>query len=237
MIFVAANRSSALLLWVMKRILGAALAFALIACGGGDDNTNSTHGAGGDTPARAGTGGNASGNGGSSSTGTVTTSGGAAGDTATPNGSAGGTGSTTPGGTEACVPQGGVCTKPTDCCMNQMAGGRVLESVCVVPPASQPGLSHCAGTCVTGADCVSGCCAPLGNAAVMVCSAPSFCANVCAGAPCNVNGDCCVGTLCVSGGCAAECTTSSECRSGCCALLTGGGYACGPATPSMTCAP
>jgi len=54
------------------------------------------------------------------------------------------------------------------------------------------------------------------------------------GAACVWNSDCCANHLCVNFGdttsCAIECTVDSQCVSGCCADLKGGGGACGPAS-------
>lgn len=51
---------------------------------------------------------------------------------------------------------------------------------------------------------------------------------------CATNSDCCVSHLCVDFGnaiiCAHECTTASQCVSGCCISLEGGGGACGAAS-------
>lgn len=51
-----------------------------------------------------------------------------------------------------------------------------------------------------------------------------------AGGSCVVNGDCCANQLCVEDGttstCLYECTSDSECASGCCAALDGGGGVC-----------
>jgi hypothetical protein len=63
---------------------------------------------------------------------------------------------------DACMDAGDVCGDDIDCC-NYLAGsGYCVDGVC-------------ADSCVTGANCVSGCCAPttMGN---LVCSDASYCA-------------------------------------------------------------
>jgi hypothetical protein len=60
-----------------------------------------------------------------------------------------------------CAAPGAACTTPYDCC----AG-----ATCVTTNGGS-----CASICTLGSQCVSGCCAPLTNASISVCSAPQFC--------------------------------------------------------------
>ena len=60
-----------------------------------------------------------------------------------------------------CHGASGACTANTDCCLNYE---------CV---ATNGGT--CAAICTSNSQCQSGCCAPLSNASVSVCSAPQFC--------------------------------------------------------------
>lgn len=147
----------------------------------------------------------------------------------TGGGAAAGTSGTTAGtgNTAQCVNVGDDCSAGT-CCNG---------STCIIP-AGDMSLNVCAANCLKNSDCTSNCCTKLKNAPSATCSMPELCAPVdCAGAACAVNGDCCAGHLCVGGSCAFECTTSAECQSGCCALLAGGGHACGPVLPGGSCAP
>ena len=57
----------------------------------------------------------------------------------------------------ACTSAGFSCPDPTSCCQG---------STCV---AFSAGQQLCAGNCMTGSDCNSGCCAPLSNSTTMVC--------------------------------------------------------------------
>jgi hypothetical protein len=71
----------------------------------------------------------------------------------------------------ACAPRGfclatcagpsAACTTSLDCCANE---------TCVTTNGGS-----CASLCTVNADCLSGCCAPLSNASVSVCSAFQFC--------------------------------------------------------------
>jgi hypothetical protein len=60
-----------------------------------------------------------------------------------------------------CAEPSDACTSPLDCCSGE---------TCVTTNGGS-----CAALCTVNADCLSGCCAPLGNASVSVCSAYQFC--------------------------------------------------------------
>ena len=136
-------------------------------------------------------------------------------------GSAGG-GTGGDGGTAGiCLPASSACGINGDCC-----NFREGQGYCV--------SGRCADSCALNSDCVSGCCAALeggGNAC-----APTEVCGVCSstGSACSQNGDCCNFRegrgYCVSGRCADSCVLNSDCVSGCCALLEGGGRACAPAS-------
>lgn len=126
----------------------------------------------------------------------------------------------------ACLPPSGDCTGSVNGCCN--------GSTCTTSKGNP--RSFCADNCRTGADCVSGCCAPLGNAATNVCVASAECSPACVGAGELCSGaTCCAGNTCVSSTvsgvrCQANCTSGSQCASGCCAPL--------PNTPTVSvCSP
>ncbi|MET0286817.1 MAG: hypothetical protein ABW352_20210 [Polyangiales bacterium] len=132
-------------------------------------------------------------------------------------------------GTACCAQAGASCAGNDDCC-----GFGDSEAFCVTEPA---GGAICRASCSTGADCQSGCCAPLSGGG-MACFAASQCQNSCAAAnePCQTNADCCGGAgdtqVCVNQGqgpiCADRCTSNAQCQSGCCASLQMGGTVCAP---------
>jgi hypothetical protein len=127
----------------------------------------------------------------------------------------------------SCVPKLETCTQNGDCC-----GYSSGSNYCVDTGTS----AICAIACTSGSQCESGCCAKLQGGG-SVCAPASNCPDTscsATGSSCTKNGDCCGfgggDALCVSGVCAATCSYGSECRSGCCALLTSGSRACGPAS-------
>jgi hypothetical protein len=131
--------------------------------------------------------------------------------------------------TACCAQAGASCSGNSDCC-----GFADKQAFCVNEPA---GGSICRASCSTGADCQSGCCAPLDGGG-MACFAASQCQNDCAAAnePCQTNADCCGGAtdsqVCVNQGqgpiCADRCASNAQCQSGCCAALQLGGTVCAP---------
>ena len=60
-----------------------------------------------------------------------------------------------------CMQAGSACQADTDCCRGE---------TCVTTNGGS-----CAANCTANTDCMSGCCAPLNNSSVSVCSAPQFC--------------------------------------------------------------
>lgn len=131
----------------------------------------------------------------------------------TTTGSGGGGGSSS-----TCVGVGSSCAINNDCCTFRSGTGYCVSG-------------RCADACNSNAECNSNCCAVLvsGNRA---CSGSSACTSSCraTGALCSVNGDCCNflgGTgYCVDDVCRDSCLRNSECVSGCCAPLVGGGSVC-----------
>jgi hypothetical protein len=178
---------------------------ALVVCSCGSVSTVPTSGSGGD-----GSGGSI-GEGGSSATGGSRATGGSPGTGGiTATGGATGT-----GGEPACLSDGTVCTSaPNACC----------SGVCVNDVNDPTQQAICSAVCTADAQCESGCCATLTNSTVKACGAREFCPETCAGAgvACSTNSDCCLNETCVTPSytCAANCTTGSQCQSGCCAALT-----------------
>ena len=125
-------------------------------------------------------------------------------------------------GSPTCLADSVVCTStPNACC----------SGICSADTSDPTQPSYCAASCTTGAECESGCCAPLQGSSQMSCAGVGFCANTCKapGDSCTATEDCCldngISQQCVgvTGGattCASECTTDADCVSGCCALLT-----------------
>ena len=137
--------------------------------------------------------------------------------------SGGGAGSTGGGGggSAACVGVGATCIANNDCCTFRSGTGFCVSG-------------RCADACTANADCNSGCCATLvsGNRA---CNQASACGGTtcrAAGATCATNGECCSfragDGFCVDGACADGCSRNSQCVSGCCGPLIGGGAVCSP---------
>jgi hypothetical protein len=129
------------------------------------------------------------------------------------------------GGGEMCAPKLEACTSNGECC-----GFETGDNFCVDTGSG----TICAIACTSGSQCASGCCASLEGGG-SVCAPAEHCESCRpTGSSCTKNGDCCGFTggeaLCVSGICAATCTYGSDCRSGCCAMLTSGKRACGPAS-------
>lgn len=63
-----------------------------------------------------------------------------------------------------CRDAGAECSETASCCEG---------STCIVTPESS---TLCAANCIAGSECQSGCCAPLRNGIVSVCSPPDYCA-------------------------------------------------------------
>ena len=84
--------------------------------------------------------------------------------------------------------------------------------------------NYCAAVCTDDTQCNTGCCATLANSTTKACGQRGFCPETCAqaGVACTGTADCCANETCVtpSNTCAANCTTGSQCASGCCAALT-----------------
>jgi hypothetical protein len=126
------------------------------------------------------------------------------------------------------------CAKDADC----GSGGHCIAAVTNETTNAKPipGLSACFNGCGADGDCSTGCCRALpgSSEAGKVClTAAACCAQ--AGSSCATSADCCGGALnqavCVSeaaGGaiCRATCSANTDCQSGCCAPLEGGGSAC-----------
>jgi hypothetical protein len=127
-----------------------------------------------------------------------------------------------------CQAPGDSCTDTNQCCMSGPTVGP-LGAVCISND------NQCHAMCNTGSDCSSGCCAGVTGQSYGVCAPSSDCSSCSSpGQSCSVNGDCCMsgtgvgpdGAGCVNGSCAACCTASSQCTSGCC-IETQPGDACG----------
>lgn len=127
-----------------------------------------------------------------------------------------------------------ICLEPGEDC-STMNDGCCNGSMCVSDVGSTDGV--CAAICNSNNQCVSGCCATLTSGLASVCSPPEYCPIVCSpanelcgnNAPGNV---CCEDTRCVIdtdgvNRCAAKCTSSEQCVSGCCSPLTDGQLVCG----------
>jgi hypothetical protein len=130
-------------------------------------------------------------------------------------GSTGNGGSTGAGGAPSCLANSTDCTStPNACC-----SGVCLENL------NDPSQAHyCAAVCTADSQCESGCCATLSDSTTKACGQRGFCPETCAaaGVACTTSADCCANETCVtpSNTCAANCTTGSQCESGCCAALT-----------------
>jgi hypothetical protein len=127
------------------------------------------------------------------------------------------------------------CTSNGDCC-----GFSTHANYCVNTGTSLGAI--CAIACTSDSECKSGCCAPLKSGG-SVCAPSSQCQTTCTGGDldsCSKNSDCCGyasgHNYCVNTGgalgaiCAISCTSGSQCSSGCCAPLTGGGAVCAPSS-------
>ncbi len=137
------------------------------------------------------------------------------------------------------------CGKDADCGTNGHCVTATTNDANATPIT---GLSACFTGCSVGTDCATGCCKPLPsapNAGNLCLSADACCAQ--SGASCSASTDCCGHAqdlaVCVSepaGGaiCRSTCTQGSDCASGCCAPLQGGGMACFLASQCQSdCAP
>ncbi len=137
------------------------------------------------------------------------------------NGSAQGTGGSGSGGGQ-CTASGNTCSQNGDCCSFLEGDGFCVDGVC-------------ADACSSSSECVSGCCGSLegGGGA---CGPQAWCGGGSCqptGSSCSSNGQCCNFLegegYCVDGRCADSCYYNSDCVSGCCASLQGGGNACAAA--------
>jgi hypothetical protein len=129
--------------------------------------------------------------------------------------------------------EGGMCAQKLESCTSngECCGYESGNNFCVNTGSG----AICAIACSSGSQCASGCCASLEGGG-SVCAPAQYCEPTCraTGTSCTKNGDCCGfkggDALCVSGICAATCSYGSDCKSGCCAMLTSGSRACGPAS-------
>jgi hypothetical protein len=133
------------------------------------------------------------------------------------------------------------CAKDTECGSN---GHCVTAVTSGANPQPIAGLSACFTGCNVASDCATGCCRPLPSApgAGNLCLTEDACCTA-AGGSCGATKDCCGHAqdqaVCVTesaGGaiCRATCTTGTDCQSGCCAPLAGGGNACFAASQCQT---
>jgi len=120
-----------------------------------------------------------------------------------------------------------VCARPGDDCSTK---GCCAGALCVGDGTN----FRCASACTDSSQCVGGCCATLASGK-KACGPAANCAPTSACAKPNEScaaSACCSGSVCVNDGtparCAATCTSSSECVSGCCASLVSGQKACAP---------
>jgi hypothetical protein len=72
-----------------------------------------------------------------------------------------------------------VCSLPQYCGLCAAPGAACGANSACCPGATctlnAQGASYCADNCTKNSDCMSGCCAPLGNASIMVCSDVAYC--------------------------------------------------------------
>jgi len=110
---------------------------------------------------------------------------------------------TTPPPGDSCAQETEPCSAPSDCC-----GDSTGTATCVL----FDGQGYCAHICAGGADCGSGCCAPLEQDSRSVCAPNEYCAGSGIGAPCDSDGEC-TSNMCAggSGWCTAYCANSFEC--------------------------
>jgi len=132
---------------------------------------------------------------------------------------------------------GEACISDTDCC----PGSTGNPSRCV----RLTGVGTvCTAACLSGNDCVSGCCVSLTDG-TRACNIPLFCASTAAcfagtGQTCGRDADCCRDTVnfnpqactCLGGACTCRglCSQDSDCVSQCCARRDDGVRICSPAS-------
>ena len=163
--------------------------------GGGAVGNGGTVATGGAAAGHVGSGGSVSGGG-------VTANGGAHG-----SGGVVGTGGAGAGGAGGmCVAPGATCSASSDCC--QTSGTTPMGAVCII----DDGVCH--AKCVTGAQCVSGCCAAVMDETYGVCAdAATYCPVLKGvGDPCSASSECASGSC--SDWCQASCSAgNSSCSS------------------------